>query len=155
MVEIDHVDKYYGEMCAVRDVSLTVESGKVVAVIGPSGSGKSTLCRCINRLEKIDSGTIRIDGVELPVEGKALATLRADVGMVFQAFNLFPHKTILQNVMLAPRKVLRLPRDEAEARAISLLDRVGIRDQAGKHPADLSGGQQQRAADRSSAGHEA
>jgi glutamate transport system ATP-binding protein len=146
LVLIDKVNKHFGDLHVLKDIDLTVGRGEVVVVIGPSGSGKSTLCRCINRLEPIDSGTITIDGVALPEEGKALARLRADVGMVFQSFNLFAHKTILQNVMLGPVKVRKLAKDEARERAEKLLQRVGIADKAGSYPAELSGGQQQRAA---------
>ncbi|MDP9421089.1 MAG: amino acid ABC transporter ATP-binding protein [Actinomycetota bacterium] len=130
----------------LRDIDLSVGAGEVVVVIGPSGSGKSTLCRCINRLETIDSGSICIDGVPLPEEGRELARLRAQVGMVFQAFNLFAHKTVLQNVTLGPVKVLRRPKSVARERAMDLLERVGIADKADRYPAELSGGQQQRAA---------
>jgi glutamate transport system ATP-binding protein len=146
LVVLDHVDKHFGELHVLKDIQLTVDRGDVVVVVGPSGSGKSTLCRAINRLETIDSGTITIDGVALPEEGGALARLRADVGMVFQQFNLFAHKTVLENVMLAPLRVRRMPRREAEATAMRLLQRVGVADQAGKYPAQLSGGQQQRVA---------
>ena len=146
LVVIDHVQKHYGEFHALKDVNLTVGRGEVVVVIGPSGSGKSTLCRTINRLETITSGSITIDGKELPSEGKALAALRADVGMVFQSFNLFSHLTILDNVTLGPIKVKGTPRSKAEEEARHLLDRVGIAHQAEKYPAQLSGGQQQRVA---------
>ncbi|WP_430593325.1 amino acid ABC transporter ATP-binding protein [Humidisolicoccus flavus] len=146
LVEIDHVEKHYGEFHALKDINLTVDRGQVVVVIGPSGSGKSTLCRTINRLETITSGSIQIDGKELPKEGKALAALRADVGMVFQSFNLFAHKTILENVTLGPIKVRKLSRAQAEKEAKELLDRVGVGHQANKLPAQLSGGQQQRVA---------
>jgi glutamate transport system ATP-binding protein len=146
LVVIDTINKHFGELHVLRDVSLNVDRGEVVVVIGPSGSGKSTLCRCINRLEPITSGKITIDGVALPEEGKALARLRADVGMVFQSFNLFAHKTILQNVTLGPIKVRKLSRDEARERGMKLLTRVGIAEKADKYPAELSGGQQQRAA---------
>ncbi|MGH9151011.1 MAG: amino acid ABC transporter ATP-binding protein [Acidimicrobiales bacterium] len=146
LVVIDQVSKSFGDVRALRDVSLTVDAGEVVVVIGPSGSGKSTLCRCINRLEPVDSGTITIDGVPLPEEGRALARLRADIGMVFQSFNLFAHKSVLQNVTLGPRKVRKLSRAEARQRAMELLERVGIADKAERFPAELSGGQQQRAA---------
>ena len=146
LVVIDKVSKSFGDVEALRDVSLTVDAGEVVVVIGPSGSGKSTLCRCINRLEPIDSGTISIDGVPLPEEGRALARLRADVGMVFQSFNLFAHKSVLQNVTLGPRKVRKLSKAEARERGMELLERVGIADKANRFPAELSGGQQQRAA---------
>ncbi|HVC73613.1 MAG TPA: amino acid ABC transporter ATP-binding protein [Mycobacteriales bacterium] len=146
LVVMRGVNKHFGSVHVLRDVDTTVARGEVVVVIGPSGSGKSTLCRAINRLEPIDSGEIIFDGRPLPAEGRELARLRADVGMVFQSFNLFSHKSILQNVALGPVKVRRRPKEEAEQRAMQLLDRVGIADQAGKLPAQLSGGQQQRAA---------
>jgi glutamate transport system ATP-binding protein len=146
LVVLDGVNKWFGELHVLKDVNLTVERGEVVVVIGPSGSGKSTLCRTINRLEPIQEGTIVFDGVPLPEEGKALAHLRADVGMVFQSFNLFAHKTILQNVTLGPIKVRELSKAKAEARGMDLLERVGIADKAHRYPAELSGGQQQRAA---------
>src|SRR3954462_462915 len=146
MVRMASVDKHFGELHVLRDINLEVEPGQVVVVLGPSGSGKSTLCRAINRLEPIDSGTIRFDGRALPAEGKALAKLRSEVGMVFQSFNLFAHKTILQNVMLGPVKVRKEKPGVARERAMSLLDRVGIGNQAQKYPAQLSGGQQQRVA---------
>ncbi|WP_067656761.1 amino acid ABC transporter ATP-binding protein [Nocardia harenae] len=146
MISIRKVDKHFGALHVLRDINLEVPRGQVVIVLGPSGSGKSTLCRTINRLEPIDSGEIAVDGVPLPAEGKALAALRADVGMVFQSFNLFAHKTILDNVMLAPLKVRKLKKDEARKQAEALLERVGIADQADKYPAQLSGGQQQRVA---------
>jgi glutamate transport system ATP-binding protein len=146
LVVLRGVNKHFGPVHVLRDVDTTVDRGEVVVVIGPSGSGKSTLCRAINRLEPIDSGTITFDGRPLPAEGRDLARLRADVGMVFQSFNLFSHKSILQNVMLGPVKVRRRPKAEAEQRAMQLLERVGIADQAGKLPGQLSGGQQQRAA---------
>jgi len=146
LVALTGVNKHFGELHVLRDIDLTVGSGEVVVVIGPSGSGKSTLCRAINRLETIESGTITIDGKELPEEGKELAQLRADVGMVFQSFNLFAHKTILENVTLGPVKVRKVGKAEAEKRAMELLDRVGVAHQAQKYPAELSGGQQQRVA---------
>jgi glutamate transport system ATP-binding protein len=146
LVVVEGVNKWFGDLHVLQDIDLTVDRREVVIVIGPSGSGKSTLCRTINRLEPIDSGRILIDGEPLPAEGKALARLRADVGMVFQSFNLFAHKTILQNVTLGPTKVRGLGKKEAEERAMALLERVGITDQAAKMPAQLSGGQQQRAA---------
>lgn len=146
LVELHSVQKWYGELHVLQDIELTVTKGEVVVVIGPSGSGKSTLCRTINRLETIDQGDIKVDGKPLPQEGKALAAHRADVGMVFQSFNLFAHKTILENVTLGPIKVRRTPKAEAEARAQELLDRVGVGHQAAKYPAQLSGGQQQRVA---------
>ena len=146
LVVLEKVDKSFGDVKALRDVDLTVDRGEVVVVIGPSGSGKSTLCRCINRLEPIDSGRITIDGVPLPEEGKALAHLRADIGMVFQSFNLFAHKTALQNVTLGPRKVRGMSKDAARALGMALLERVGITDKADRYPSELSGGQQQRVA---------
>src|SRR6478672_1400257 len=146
MIRMTDVEKHFGELHVLRTINLEVAAGQVVVVLGPSGSGKSTLCRAINRLEPIDSGTIEVDGKELPAEGKALAGLRADVGMVFQSFNLFAHKTILDNVTLAPLKVRKMNKGEAQKRAMELLERVGIVDQRDKYPAQLSGGQQQRAA---------
>ncbi|MFE3293368.1 amino acid ABC transporter ATP-binding protein [Rhodococcus sp. NPDC059234] len=146
MISMSAVQKHYGDLHVLRDIELEVPTGQVVIVLGPSGSGKSTLCRTINRLEPVDSGTIMVDGKALPAEGKALAALRADVGMVFQSFNLFAHKTILENVMLAPVKVRKTSKAEAKTRALELLERVGIANQADKYPAQLSGGQQQRVA---------
>ncbi|MFD3703046.1 amino acid ABC transporter ATP-binding protein [Nocardia sp. NPDC058658] len=146
MISMRNVEKHFGDLHVLRDIHLEVPRGQVVIVLGPSGSGKSTLCRTINRLEPIDSGDIAIDGVALPDEGKALAALRAEVGMVFQSFNLFAHKTILENVMLAPTKVRGKKKDEARKHALALLERVGIANQADKYPAQLSGGQQQRVA---------
>jgi glutamate transport system ATP-binding protein len=146
LVVLSGVNKHFGSLHVLRDIDLTVARGEVVVVIGPSGSGKSTLCRAINRLETIDSGTITVDGTPIPAEGRGLAKLRADVGMVFQSFNLFAHRTILDNVTLGPIKVRGRRKDAAEKRALELLERVGIADQAGKLPAQLSGGQQQRAA---------
>ncbi|GAA4787106.1 Glutamine transport ATP-binding protein GlnQ [Corynebacterium canis] len=146
MVLMSGVNKYFESYHALRDINLEIPRGQVVVVLGPSGSGKSTLCRTINRLETIDSGEIHIDGKLLPEEGKALAALRADVGMCFQSFNLFPHLTIRNNVTLAPIKVRKLSKAEAEEQAMALLKRVGIADQADKYPAQLSGGQQQRVA---------
>ncbi|MCA0146641.1 amino acid ABC transporter ATP-binding protein [Blastococcus sp. LR1] len=140
------VNKWFGELHVLQDVDLSIARGEVVVVIGPSGSGKSTLCRTINRLEPIDSGEITLDGQRLPEEGKQLARLRSDVGMVFQSFNLFAHKTILENVTLGPIKVRKLSKGDAEKRARELLDRVGVGEQADKYPAQLSGGQQQRVA---------
>ncbi|MHC6211288.1 amino acid ABC transporter ATP-binding protein [Rhodococcus ruber] len=146
MISMSEVQKHFGALHVLQDINLDVPAGQVVIVVGPSGSGKSTLCRTINRLEPIDSGEIRVDGKVLPAEGKALAALRADVGMVFQSFNLFAHKTILENVMLAPVKVRRKGKNDAKEQALQLLDRVGIANQAEKYPAQLSGGQQQRVA---------
>ncbi|MDQ7993987.1 MAG: amino acid ABC transporter ATP-binding protein, partial [Propionicimonas sp.] len=146
MVVLADVNKHFGSLHVLRDINLTIHKGEVVVVLGPSGSGKSTLCRAINRLETIGGGTITIDGEPLPEEGKALAGLRADVGMVFQSFNLFAHKTILENVTLGPTKVRRKSGDEARQLAMDLLTRVGVDNQADKYPAQLSGGQQQRVA---------
>jgi glutamate transport system ATP-binding protein len=146
LVVVEGVEKFFGDFQALKDINLTVTKGEVVVVIGPSGSGKSTLCRTINRLETISSGEIRIDGKKLPEEGKQLAALRADVGMVFQSFNLFAHKTILQNVTLGPMKVRGMNKADAEKAAMVLLERVGVEKQANKMPAQLSGGQQQRVA---------
>jgi glutamate transport system ATP-binding protein len=146
LVVLTDVEKYFGDHHALQKINLTVHSGEVVVVLGPSGSGKSTLCRAINRLETIQSGTITVDGKVLPEEGKALASLRADVGMVFQSFNLFSHKTVLQNVTLGPIKVRKLSSAEARKRGMELLTRVGVESQADKYPAQLSGGQQQRVA---------
>ncbi|GEL18995.1 arginine ABC transporter ATP-binding protein [Pseudonocardia asaccharolytica DSM 44247 = NBRC 16224] len=146
MVRMVGVDKHFGDLHVLRDINLEVAAGQVVVVLGPSGSGKSTLCRTINRLEPVDNGLIEVDGKALPAEGKQLAGLRADVGMVFQSFNLFAHKTILENVTLAPIKVRKVGKAEAQRRALELLERVGIADQRDKYPAQLSGGQQQRAA---------
>jgi glutamate transport system ATP-binding protein len=146
LVVLDKVNKHFGDLHVLKDIDLTVHRGEVLVVIGPSGSGKSTLCRTINRLETYESGTITLDGERLPDEGKDLARLRSDVGMVFQAFNLFAHKTVLQNVTLGPLKVRGQKKAEAEKRARELLDRVGVANQADKYPAQLSGGQQQRVA---------
>jgi glutamate transport system ATP-binding protein len=146
LVVLEGVNKWFGDLHVLRDIDLAVDRGEVVVVIGPSGSGKSTLCRVINRLEPIDEGEIRLDGRPLPAEGRELARLRAEVGMVFQALNLFAHKTVLENVTLGPTKVRGQKAAEARARAEQLLDRVGVGNQAGKYPAQLSGGQQQRVA---------
>jgi glutamate transport system ATP-binding protein len=146
LVVLENVNKWFGSLHVLKDINLTVHRGEVVVVIGPSGGGKSTLCRTINRLETIDQGTITLDGKHLPEEGKELARLRADVGMVFQSFNLFAHKSVLGNVTLGPVKVRRLGKADADKEAMALLERVGIADQAQKYPAQLSGGQQQRAA---------
>ena len=146
LVELTHVEKYFGDLHVLKDVNLTVNKGEVLVVVGPSGSGKSTMCRTINRLETIESGDIRIDGKALPQEGRQLAQLRAEVGMVFQSFNLFANKTILENVTLAPIKVRHMDKKEAEHLAMDLLTRVGVDSQASKMPSQLSGGQQQRVA---------
>jgi glutamate transport system ATP-binding protein len=146
LVTLTGVNKHFGPLHVLRDIDLSVHAGEVVVVIGPSGSGKSTLCRTINRLETIDSGRIELDGRPLPAEGKALAGLRSEVGMVFQSFNLFAHKTVLQNVTLGPTRVRKLSREDAQQLGVSLLERVGVVDQKDKYPAQLSGGQQQRVA---------
>ncbi len=146
LVALDGVNKWFGELHVLQDIDLHIERGEVVVVIGPSGSGKSTLCRAINRLEPINEGTIHLDGRPLPEEGKQLAELRAEVGMVFQAFNLFAHKTVLDNVTLGPIKVRKQGASEARQEAKKLLERVGVGEQADKYPAQLSGGQQQRVA---------
>lgn len=146
LVTMTGVNKYYGTHHALKDINLGISAGEVVVVVGPSGSGKSTLCRTINRLETISSGEISIDGRVLPSEGKALAQLRSDVGMVFQSFNLFAHMSILDNITLGPIKVRGVNKREAEKKALALLDRVGLKSQAPKLPAQLSGGQQQRVA---------
>jgi len=146
LVVLQDVNKHFGDLHVLKSIDLSVDKGEVVIVIGPSGSGKSTMCRTINRLETIESGTITIDGKPLPEEGKDLAQLRADVGMVFQSFNLFAHKTILDNVTLGPIKVRKKSKSQAEKDAMALLERVGVQEQAHKYPAQLSGGQQQRVA---------
>ena len=146
LVELTHVEKHYGDLHVLKDINLTVKKGEVLVIVGPSGSGKSTMCRTINRLETIDSGDIRIDGKPLPQEGKELASLRAEVGMVFQSFNLFANKTILENVTLAPIKVRHMDKKASEDLAMDLLARVGVASQASKMPSQLSGGQQQRVA---------
>ena len=146
VIELRHVDKHFGSLHVLKDINLCVKKGEVVVIIGPSGSGKSTLCRTINRLETIDSGEILIDGETIPQEGKDLARLRSKVGMVFQSFNLFAHKTILDNVTMGPTNVLKVPQKQARQEAMRLLKRVGVDSQASKVPAQLSGGQQQRVA---------
>jgi len=146
LVVLEGVNKWFGPLHVLDDINLTVTSGEVVVVLGPSGSGKSTLCRTINRLEPIDSGTIRVAGEILPEEGRPLARLRSEVGMVFQSFNLFAHKTILENVTIGPIKVRKEKPALVQERAMTLLDRVGVANQADKYPAQLSGGQQQRVA---------
>jgi glutamate transport system ATP-binding protein len=146
MISIAGVNKHFGALHVLKDINLEIGRGQVVVILGPSGSGKSTLCRTINRLETIDTGTIAIDGEVLPSEGKKLAQLRSDVGMVFQSFNLFAHKTVLENVTLAPIKVRKANKEDIRKRGLALLDRVGVANQADKYPAQLSGGQQQRVA---------
>jgi glutamate transport system ATP-binding protein len=146
LLQLRRVNKHYGPAHVLRDIDLDVRAGEVVVLLGASGSGKSTLCRCVNRLETVDSGEIILDGTPIPAEGRELARLRAQVGMVFQSFNLFGHRTVLENITLAPVRVRGLPRGQAEARARELLGRVGLADKADAHPAQLSGGQQQRVA---------
>ena len=146
VIELRHVDKHYSSLHVLKDINLEVDKGEVLVIIGPSGSGKSTLCRTINRLETIDSGDILIEGKPLPQEGKALAGMRSELGMVFQQFNLFSHMTILENVTLGPTEVLGASKEEAKRTAMELLGRVGVAEQADKVPAQLSGGQQQRVA---------
>ncbi|MCR5272534.1 MAG: amino acid ABC transporter ATP-binding protein [Lachnospiraceae bacterium] len=146
VIELKHIDKHYGNLHVLKDVNLSIKKGEVVVIIGPSGSGKSTLCRTINRLEGIDSGEVLIEGEKLPDSGKELAKLRSRIGMVFQSFNLFAHKTILENVTIGPVEVLHMNKTEAEKEAMELLKRVGVASQANKVPAQLSGGQQQRVA---------
>ena len=146
VIELRHVDKHFGKLHVLKDINLSVKKGEVVVIIGPSGSGKSTLCRTINRLEPIDSGEILIDGTAMPKEGKELAALRTKIGMVFQSFNLFLHKNILDNVTIGPIEVLHTPKKKAREEAMELLRRVGVDSQAAKVPAQLSGGQQQRVA---------
>lgn len=146
VIELRQVNKHFGSLHVLRDVNLKVYEGEVVVLIGPSGAGKSTLCRTINRLETIDSGEILISGSPLPQEGRELARVRSKIGMVFQSFNLFAHKNVLDNVTMAPMSVFGKPRQEARQEAMALLRRVGVEEQAHKLPAQLSGGQQQRAA---------
>ncbi|MDP3983495.1 MAG: amino acid ABC transporter ATP-binding protein [Acidimicrobiia bacterium] len=146
IITLEGVTKYFGDFAALRSIDMTVGRTEVVVVIGPSGAGKSTLIRCINRLEKHDHGRIVVDGVELTDDVKAIQSVRQETGMVFQQFNLFPHLTVIDNIALAPRQVRKLPKEEAERRAIELLERVKIPEQAHKYPGQLSGGQQQRVA---------
>jgi general L-amino acid transport system ATP-binding protein len=140
------VNKWFGNFHVLKDVSLEIQLREVLVIIGPSGSGKSTFIRCINRLEEHQEGTIIVDGIELSHDVRNIATIRSEIGMVFQQFNLFPHLTVLENITLAPRFVRRQPRRDAEEIALQLLERVGIPEQARKYPAQLSGGQQQRVA---------
>ena len=146
MVEMSGVDKFFGTFQALTDIDMKVGTAEVVVVIGPSGSGKSTLIRCINRLEHHDRGRIVVDGIELTDDVRNIALIRRETGMVFQQFNLFPHLTVIDNITLGPRKVLKLPKKHAEDRAMELLERVRIPEQARKFPGQLSGGQQQRVA---------
>jgi glutamate transport system ATP-binding protein len=146
LVELDQVTKSFGDNVVLSGVDLTVERGSATVIAGPSGSGKSTMLRCINGLEPIDEGEVRFEGTPVDYSGKALSRLRAEIGMVFQQFNLFPHMTVLDNVLLGPVKAKGVDREKARGRARELLDRVGIPEKAGEYPADLSGGQQQRVA---------
>jgi ABC-type polar amino acid transport system ATPase subunit len=146
LVELDQVRKSFGDNVVLKDVDLTIERGSATVIAGPSGSGKSTLLRCVNGLEPVDSGEVRFDGAAIDYSGKAISRLRAEIGMVFQQFNLFPHMTVLENVVLGPVKAKGVPSDQARARARELLERVGIPEKANEYPADLSGGQQQRVA---------
>jgi ABC-type polar amino acid transport system ATPase subunit len=146
LVELDQVTKSFGDNVVLKDVDLTVERGSAIVIAGPSGSGKSTMLRCVNGLEPIDSGEVRFEGTPVDYSGKALSRLRADIGVVFQQFNLFPHMNVLDNVVLGPVKSKGVSREEARERARGLLERVGIPEKADEYPADLSGGQQQRVA---------
>jgi ABC-type polar amino acid transport system ATPase subunit len=146
IITLDGVGKFFGDFRALNEVTLSVGFGERVVVCGPSGSGKSTLIRCINRLERHDSGRIMVDGVEMTDDPRSIDTIRREVGMVFQQFNLFPHLTVLQNLTLGPLRVRKLSKSESESRAMHYLERVQIPEQAGKYPAQLSGGQQQRVA---------
>ena len=146
IIVCQNVNKWFGEFHVLRDISVDVAYREVVVIIGPSGSGKSTFIRCINRLEEHQEGKIVVDGMELSHDIRNIAAIRREIGMVFQQFNLFPHLTVLQNITLAPMKVRHRSRDEAEAKSMQLLERVGIPEQANKYPGQLSGGQQQRVA---------
>ncbi len=146
IVRLEKVVKRFGDFTALNGVDVSISEGEVVVIIGPSGSGKSTMLRTINQLEKHDSGRIVVDGIELTDDSRSLAMIRAETGMVFQSFNLFPHLTVLRNISLAPQKVRHMPQREAEELALRLLERVGIPEQADKYPGQLSGGQQQRVA---------
>jgi polar amino acid transport system ATP-binding protein len=146
IIQIENVTKYFGTLKALNNVSITIQTGEKVVIIGPSGSGKSTLLRTINRLEEVDTGRIIVDGQDIRDKKNDINAIRMEVGMVFQGFNLFPHKTVLKNLTLAPIKLKKTPQTEAEANGLRLLDKVGIRDKANAYPAQLSGGQQQRVA---------
>ncbi|MFC4677408.1 amino acid ABC transporter ATP-binding protein [Desulfovibrio legallii] len=146
IISIDHVWKYFGALSALQDVSLDIAPGERVVIIGPSGSGKSTLLRSINRLEEIDQGSIMVQGKDIQSDANNINEMRQNLGMVFQQFNLFPHKTVLENLTLAPIILRKLSREDADARALNLLKKVGISDKANVYPAMLSGGQQQRVA---------
>src|ERR671919_1496192 len=144
MIVAEDVEKWFGGFQALRGITTSVRRGEVVVIVGPSGSGKSTFIRTINRLERHDKGRIVVDGIELTDDLKNIERVRSEIGIVFQSFNLFPHLTVLQNISLAPRNVRRLPKGQAEEKAMQLLERVGIPEQARKYPGQLSGGQQQR-----------
>jgi general L-amino acid transport system ATP-binding protein len=146
MIVAEDVEKWFGRFQALRGITTTIRRGEVVVIVGPSGSGKSTFIRTINRLERHDKGRIVVDGIELTDDLKNIERVRSEIGIVFQSFNLFPHLTVLQNISLAPRNVRRLPKGQAEEKAMQLLERVGIPEQARKYPGQLSGGQQQRVA---------
>lgn len=146
IIKIEHVYKYFGQFLALEDINLDVFKQEKIVIIGPSGSGKSTLLRTINQLEKVTSGKIIVDGVDVTQPGVDLNKIRTSLGMVFQNFNLFPHKTVLENLTLAPIKLKKMPKEEAEEMALNLLDKVGIKDKANNYPKQLSGGQQQRVA---------
>ena len=146
MIVTEGVKKWFGHFQALRGITATIQRGEVIVILGPSGSGKSTFIRTINRLERHDAGRIVVDGIELTDDIRNIERIRSEIGMVFQSFNLFPHLTVLDNITLAPRNVRRWPRKKSEEKAMQLLDRVGIPEQAGKYPAQLSGGQQQRVA---------
>jgi len=146
IIVCDAVNKWYGDFHALKNITASIKEREVVVVLGPSGSGKSTWIRCINRLEVHQKGLISVDGVELSNDVRNIEKIRSEVGMVFQQFNLFPHLTVMDNITLAPRWVRKLPKGEAEAKAMALLERVGIPEQAGKYPGQMSGGQQQRVA---------
>ncbi len=145
-LEIRNVNKWFGNFHVLKNINETVEKGEVLVICGPSGSGKSTLIRCVNRLEEIDKGEILFEGKSIHDPSVDINNLRAEIGIVFQQFNLYPHLTVLKNITLAPIKVRKMPKDQAESIALELLERVGIKDQAHKYPAELSGGQQQRVA---------
>jgi polar amino acid transport system ATP-binding protein len=146
MIEVRSLNKWFGDFHVLKDITEDIERGEVLVICGPSGSGKSTLIRCVNRLEEFQRGSITLEGKDISGPDVDVNSLRADIGIVFQQFNLYPHLSVLRNVTLAPIKVSGVSRSEAEDRALSLLERVGIHDQAGKYPAELSGGQQQRVA---------
>ncbi len=146
MIRIEDIQKWFGDFHVLKGITENISKGEVVVICGPSGSGKSTFIRCINRIEEVQQGTIRVEGKNISASDVDINKLRADIGMVFQHYNLYPHITVLKNITLAPIKVKKMPRKEAEELAYGLLEKVGIHDQAHKYPAELSGGQQQRVA---------